>query len=70
MEFASMLHSTLDLKCIIDFGLKRNGIRYPTKVRIHERYLGRGHAWERSKITYEYNDYQFFSADTEVKIQK
>ncbi len=74
MKFASMLHSTLDLKCIIDFGLKRNGIRYPTKVRIHERYfggkLGRGRAWERSKITYEYNDYQFFNVDTEVKIQK
>ena len=78
MKLASDLGSILDVKCTIDFGLKRNGIRFPTRVRIRELYHGgdflkrvmRMNSWEKSRITYRYLDYKFFEVDTEVKVQK
>ncbi len=78
MKLASDLGSILDVKCTIDYGLKRNGIRFPTRVRIRELYHGgdflkrvmRMFSWEKSRTTYTYRDYQFFEVDTEVKLQK
>ena len=78
MKFASDIGSILDVKCTINFGLKRNGIRFPTQVRIRELYHGgdflkrvmRMFSWEKSRTTYKYLDYKFFEVDTEVKLQK
>jgi len=67
----------LDIKCSIEFDLKRDGVRFPTSVIISERYYG-GRVlrnilglkyWEKNKIAYKYTDYKFFDVDTEVKIQ-
>lgn len=78
MQLASDLGSILDVKCTIDYGLKRNGIRFPTRVRIRELYHGgdflkrvmRIPSWEKSRTTYTYRDYKFFEVETEVKLDK
>jgi len=78
MKLASDLGSILDVKCTIDYGLKREGIRFPTRVRIRERYHGgdflkrvmRMPSWEKSRTTYTYRDYKFFEVDTEVILDK
>ncbi|MEN8223400.1 MAG: hypothetical protein ABFR36_09100 [Acidobacteriota bacterium] len=78
MKLASDLGSILDVKCTINFGLKRNGIRFPTQVRIRELYHGgdflkrvmRMPSWEKSRTTYRYRDYKFFEVDTEVELSK
>ena len=77
-KFSKLSGSILDVKCRIEFGLKRDGIRFPTSVTINERYHGGKflrrklgvNSWERSKISYKYTDYQFFDVNTEVKIEK
>lgn len=78
MKLASDLGSILDVKCVINFGLKKDGIRFPTRVRIRELYHGgdflkrvmRMSTWEKSRVTYRYLDYKFFNVDTEVKLLK
>ncbi len=78
MKLASDLGSILDVKCVINFGLKKDGIRFPTRVRIRELYHGgdflkrvmRINTWEKSRVTYRYLDYKFFNVDTEVKLLK
>ncbi|MCK5220885.1 MAG: hypothetical protein KAR14_04845, partial [Candidatus Aminicenantes bacterium] len=77
-KFSKLSGSILDVKCRIEFGLKRGGIRFPTSVAINERYHGGKflksvfgvNSWERSKVLYKYSDYKFFDVDTEVKIKK
>lgn len=67
----------LDIKCRIEFNLKRDGVRFPTSVIISERYYGGrllkntlGLKYlEKNKIVYKYTDYKFFDVDTEVKIK-
>ncbi|MCK4888349.1 MAG: hypothetical protein KAS97_00375, partial [Candidatus Aminicenantes bacterium] len=78
MKLSSDLGSILDVKCVINFGLKKDGIRFPTRVRIRELYHGgdflkrimRINTWEKSRVTYKYLDYKFFNVDTEVKLLK
>lgn len=70
--------SILDVKCRIDFGIKRDGLRFPTSVKISERYHGGSFlkrflgvvSWERSSVSYKYKDYRFFNVETEVKTAK
>jgi len=68
----------LQIKCSIEFYLKRDGVRFPTSVEISEKYIGgpvlskllRVKFLEKNRIEYKYTDYKFFDVDTEVKVQK
>jgi hypothetical protein len=68
LKLARYYKSKLVLSCDFDFYLKRDGIRFPTKVLIRETYSGgsqlrsivKKSVWERSKTTYTFDDYKFF----------
>jgi len=77
-RLAGQMGSVLDVKCRIDYDLKREGLRFPTDVTIAERYHGGGFlrrvlgvsSWERSKAVYKYTDYMFFGVKAEILRQE
>ncbi|MCK5005161.1 MAG: hypothetical protein KAS21_08735 [Candidatus Aminicenantes bacterium] len=77
IDLSKRLGSALELMCSIDFDKKRDGVRFPTMVKIVEKYIGGNYlthvlkrsVWQRSRVTYKYTDYKFFDVDTEVKIK-
>jgi len=77
-ELALKLGTRLHLSLEIDFDLQQQGIRFPTKVSFLEKYKGgriisrnRGpKGWERTRTEFIYSDYQFFSVQTDVTVQK
>jgi VWFA-related protein len=77
-DLALKLRTRLHLSLEIDFDWQQKGIRFPTKVSFLEKYKGgriismyRGPSgWERTRAQFTYSDYQFFSVQTEVSVQK
>lgn len=77
-EIGEGLNARLYLTLEIDFNQLHNGIRFPTKVHLLEKYKGGPHVsalkgatgWERNRTTFTYNDYQFFDVKVEVSIDK
>ena len=75
-ELASKMRTRLLLSLELDFNLLHEGIRFPTKVAMLEKYKGgriiseyRGNqGWERTRAEFDYSDYQFFSVQTDVEI--
>jgi hypothetical protein len=73
-ENAKKLKAKLYLSLEAEFDEIHQGIRFPTKVSILERYKGgpiiiryRGKKeWDRTRIQFKYNDYQFFEVETDV----
>jgi hypothetical protein len=75
-ENAKKLKAKLYLSLEAEFDEIHQGIRFPTKVSILEKYRGgpiipryRGQKkWERTRIQFKYNDYQFFDVETDVMV--
>jgi hypothetical protein len=75
-ELARKLRTKLLLSLEIEFGKARSGIRFPTQVKMMEKYKGgriisqhRGpKGWERTITLFNYNDYQFFSVEVDVTV--
>jgi hypothetical protein len=73
---AKKLRTKLYLSLETEFALLRDGIRFPTKVSMLEKYKGgrlisdfRGsQGWERTRTEFSYDDYQFFSVQTDVTV--
>ena len=76
-NFARKLRTRLALSLEIQFDLVHEGIRFPTQVNMLEKYKGGriiadfqgSKGWERTRVQFSYSDYQFFSVETDVKIQ-
>jgi VWFA-related protein len=72
------LNARLYITLEIDFDQLHNGIRFPTRVHLLEKYKGGPHVsalkgasgWERNRTTFTYNDYQFFDVKVDVSIEK
>jgi hypothetical protein len=77
-EIENRLNARLYLTLEIEFDQVHNGIRFPTKVHLLEKYKGGPHVsalkgasgWERNRTIFTYNDYQFFDVKVEVSIDK
>lgn len=70
-EFAKKLNAKPELEFLAEYNFEKNGIRFPSKCSITERYLRqRGGSYTRSKTTITYKDYKFFTVETEVKYDK
>jgi hypothetical protein len=77
-QLALKLRTKLYLSLVSQFDEIHDGIRFPTKVHMLEKYKGgrivgqfrdqRG--WERTRTEFLYSDYQFFSVRTEVTVRK
>jgi hypothetical protein len=77
-EIEKQLHTRLFLTLEIEFDTLHDGIRFPTKAQMLEKYKGgrfvlkyRGSkGWERNRTTFTYTDYRFFDVKVEVSIDK
>jgi len=77
-EIGEGVNARLYLTLEIDFDQLHNGIRFPTRVHLLEKYKGGPHVsalkgasgWERNRTTFTYNDYQFFDVKVDVSIDK
>ena len=77
-ENAKKLKAKLYLSLEAEFDEIHQGLRFPTKVSILEKYRGgpiiirhRGRKeWVRTRIQFKYNDYQFFGVETRVMPQE
>ncbi len=70
-ELAKKLNAKPELEFLAEYDFEKNGIRFPSKCSITERYLRqRGGGYTRSKTTITYKDYKFFTVETEVKYDK
>ena len=75
-QLALKLRTKLYLSLVSQFDEIHDGIRFPTKVHMLEKYKGgriigefrdqRG--WERTRTEFLYSDYRFFSVQTEVTV--
>jgi len=75
-QLAGKLRTKLYLSLVSQFDEIHDGIRFPTKVHMLEKYKGgriisefrdqRG--WERTRTEFLYSDYQFFNVQTEVTV--
>jgi hypothetical protein len=77
-QLADKLQTKLYLSLETEFEESRDGIRFPTKVHMLEKYKGGRHisrhrgskGWDRKRMIFEFTDYQFFNLQTEVTVQK
>jgi len=61
------LHAEPRLTSITEYGLEKNGIRFPSKDTTEEAYLKPGKKYVRSLTTILYKDYKFFTVETEIR---
>ncbi|MCK4835196.1 MAG: hypothetical protein KAT17_01085, partial [Candidatus Aminicenantes bacterium] len=72
LEFSKKLQTRLFLDCEIDFDETYQGMRFPSRIVLSEKYKGGPvfrREWERCKTVYKYQDYQFFKVQTEEIIK-
>ncbi|UCE22400.1 MAG: hypothetical protein JSV46_09395 [Candidatus Aminicenantes bacterium] len=70
-ELAKKLSAKPELEFLAEYDFEKNGIRFPSKCSITERYLRqKGGSYTRSKTIITYKDYKFFTVETEVKYDK
>jgi hypothetical protein len=77
-QLAGKLRTRLYLSLVSEFDELHDGIRFPTRVHMLEKYKGgpiledfrdqRG--WERTRTEFLYSDYRFFAVQTEVTVQE
>ena len=68
-EKAKKLGAKPRLTLIAEYGFEKSGIRFPSKYSLDEVYIkvrGRFHA---SKTVVIYEDYKFFTVETEIRIK-
>jgi hypothetical protein len=75
-QLAEKLQTKLYLSLEAEFEESRNGIRFPTRVHMLEKYKGGPHVsghrgskgWERKRMIFDYTDYQFFEDKSREEI--
>jgi len=67
-EVSKQLKAKPEIKIISEFGIEKKGLRFLSNHFIEEAYLVPGYGkFVRSKKTVRYNDYKFFTVETEIK---
>ena len=56
-----------DILMTSEYAFEKNGIRFPSRYNVKERYLGYRGRFERSETDVIYDQYKFFTVETEVK---
>jgi hypothetical protein len=52
-----------------EFGIERNGLRFPTRDRTEETYKKGTMSFTRSMVTVTHDDYKFFTVETGIEIR-
>ena len=70
-ETAKRIKAEPRLTLITEYGFEKNGIRFPSKYSLNEIYITkRGRRrYQRSQTVVLYEDYKFFTVETDVKIK-
>jgi len=55
------------IKVTHDYGTMKNGLRFPSKTEFTEDYAGTGRRIQKSRLSITYDNYRFFTVETEVK---
>lgn len=66
-ETAKKYKSMPKITFISEYDIEKNGINFPTKVFIREAYLGKKGKFIKSETTIIYENYKFFTVETEIK---
>jgi hypothetical protein len=67
LETAKELKGTPQILQVTEFGLEKNGVRFPNRFRIEEAYVNKkGKKKVRSAVDAEYRDYKFFTVEVET----
>ena len=67
-DIAEKYKATPQITQIMEFGLKKNGIRFPTRYVIEEAYIKKNNKKiVHSETIVLYKDYKFFTVETEIK---
>lgn len=67
-EYAQKLKAKLVIKLVAEYALEKNGIRFPSKYSVTEAYVfPNGRKFNRTMVDVTYEDYKFFTVETEVK---
>lgn len=67
-EFAMRINAEPRITMISEYDVEKNGIRFPSRYSVREAYYSRsGRTFARSEITVTYEEYKFFTVDTEIK---
>ena len=67
---AQQLRAEPRLTSVTEYGLEKNGVRFPSKDTTEEAYLLKnGKKFVRSSTTILYKDYKFFTVETEVRYE-
>jgi len=67
-QMAEAMRLKPEITLIAEFAFEKNGIRFPSKYQIIEAYRDRQQRKTMfSRTTVEYEDYQFFTVETEIK---
>jgi hypothetical protein len=67
-ERAAQLTSKPKITLTTEFGIEKNGIRFPSRVVFEEAYINRqGKKLVASEVTITYKDYKFFIVEVDVK---
>jgi hypothetical protein len=70
-ERAKKLQAEPRLTLLAEYDFEKNGIRFPSKYSLDEVYVKKGRRkYQKSKTVVLYDDYQFFTVETEHTIKK
>jgi hypothetical protein len=70
-ERAMVLNSEPRIKTVMEYGVEKNGIQFPSKFSIEEAYINpRSEKIILSELLVTYNDYRFFKVGVNVKYRK
>lgn len=69
VELADKMNSTLDVSFVTNFGVKKNGIRFPSKYAIQEYFVEpNGKRKLKAMIKVDFKKYMFFSVGTQAEV--
>ena len=69
-RIARLLHVEPRIKILMEYGIEKNGIRFPSKFSIEETYIdSNGEKFKLSEIVVNYRDYKFFTVGVDVRYQ-
>ena len=66
METAGRFHMTPRIVLTSEYGIEKNGIRFPSRYAVRETYARGGRRFHRSETEVVYDEYKFFTVETEV----
>jgi hypothetical protein len=69
-ECAARLNATPRVVLASEYGFEKNGIRFPSRYTVQEIYARGNRRFQRSETDVIYDQYKFFTVETEVKTEK